>query len=120
MYLNVYVPILQSEGGIAYDLREQRGAPMPSTALVAPMTRDFVEAIERFAAEEEIPLIRFKKGERKEDVAAEYRQELVGEGVVVIGKAQEKARVPRTERRTNPETGQPYPWLVLSTAMVNQ
>jgi len=41
------------------------------------------------------------------------------EGVLFIGKAQEKTPVIRTERRTNPQTGQPYPWLVKSTAMVN-
>jgi hypothetical protein len=37
-----------------------------------------------------------------------------------VGKAQEKARVMRTIRKRNPETGQPYPWLCLSTALVNQ
>ena len=35
-----------------------------------------------------------------------------------IGKAREKARVLRTERRRHPVFG-PYPWLVSSTAMVN-
>src|SRR5262249_25900654 len=34
-------------------------------------------------------------------------------------KAQEKAAVCRTEKRRNLQTGQPYPWLVRSTAMVN-
>jgi hypothetical protein len=41
------------------------------------------------------------------------------EGVLFVGKAQEKAAVCRTEKRRNPQTGQPYPWLVRSTAMVN-
>jgi hypothetical protein len=39
---------------------------------------------------------------------------------VFIGKAQEKTRVFRTERRRNERTGGTYPWLVQSTAMVNQ
>jgi hypothetical protein len=39
--------------------------------------------------------------------------------VLFVGKAQEKATVFRTEKRRNPQTGQPYPWLVRSTAMVN-
>jgi hypothetical protein len=39
--------------------------------------------------------------------------------VLFIGKAQEKARVVRTERRTNDRTGASYAWLVSSTAMVN-
>ena len=38
----------------------------------------------------------------------------------LIGKAQEKTRVVRTEKRRNPETGATYPWMVMSTAMVNQ
>jgi hypothetical protein len=29
------------------------------------------------------------------------------------------AAVFRTEKRRNPKTGQPYPWIVRSTAMVN-
>ena len=42
------------------------------------------------------------------------------EGVVMLGKAQEKTPVFRTEKRRNPETGKSYPWIVRSTAMVNQ
>jgi hypothetical protein len=54
-------------------------------------------------------------------VAAEYRKRFVGrEGVLFIGKAQEKARVFRTQKRRNPQTGATFPWLVPSTAMVNQ
>ena len=41
-----------------------------------------------------------------------------GEGVLYIGKAQEKARVQRTQRRRRP-SGATYAWLVDSTAMVN-
>jgi len=40
--------------------------------------------------------------------------------VLFIGKAREKATVWRTERRYNTQTGQPYAWLVKSTALVNQ
>ena len=40
--------------------------------------------------------------------------------MLFIGKAQEKAMVWRTERRRNAQTGQPYAWLVKSTALVNQ
>ncbi len=36
-----------------------------------------------------------------------------------VGRAQEKTPVLRTEKRRNPTTGQAYPWLVRSTAMVN-
>jgi len=40
--------------------------------------------------------------------------------VYLIGKAQEKVPVFRTEQRTNPATGRKGPWIVRSTAMVNQ
>jgi len=37
----------------------------------------------------------------------------------VVGKAQEKTPVFHTEKRRNPQTGQNYPWIVRTTAMVN-
>src|SRR6266700_4181580 len=120
MYLNVYVPRLQMEQGIAWFFREHRGQPVPSAALMSPMSRGFVAALDRFATQHQIPVVQFRKGERKHDVMAMHlRQFAQDEGVVFIGKAQEKTPVFRTERRTNPKTGQTYPWIVRSTAMVN-
>jgi len=42
------------------------------------------------------------------------------EGVLFVGRAQEKTRVFRTEKRHNPVTGMSYPWIVSSTGVVNQ
>ena len=121
MYLNVYVPLLQRAAGAAYFFRKMRGAAVPSSALMAPMTRRFVGAIEGFAAREGIEIVSFRRGERKDDRTRQYlRNWTGGEGVLYIGKAQEKARVVRTERRHDPATGDTYPWLATSTAMVNQ
>ena len=65
-------------------------------------------------------MVLFRKGERKDDVAAEHLKKFTKpEGVLFIGKAQEKTPVFRTERRRNEQTGATYPWLVRSTAMVN-
>ena len=87
---------------------------------MGPMTRSFVAALEDFAAQRGVPLEQFRKGQRKDDVMAEHlRQFSSNEGVVFIGKAQEKTSVFRTERRRNPKTGAPYPWIVRSTAMGN-
>jgi hypothetical protein len=120
MYLNVYVPRLQTEQGIVWFFREHRGQPLPSAALMRPMSQRFVAALEAFAAEHGMPLLQFHKGQRKDDVMAEHlRKSCKAEGVVFIGKAQEKTSVFRTEKRRNPRTGQPYPWIVRSTAMVN-
>src|SRR5262245_13079859 len=120
MYLNVYVPGLQYEQGIVRFFREHRGQPLPSAALMSPMTRGFVAALEDFAGRHEIPLVQFEKGQRKDTVMAEHLRRFAGEeGVVFVGKAQENTPVFRTERRRSPKTGQPYPWIVRRSAMVN-
>lgn len=120
MYLNVYVPGLQSEGSVAWFFRTHRGHLFASSALMAPMSKAFVAAIEAFVAEHALPLITFEKGQRKDEVMAQHLARFTGdEGILFVGKAQEKTAVFRTERRRNPQTGQPYPWLVRSTAMVN-
>jgi hypothetical protein len=121
MYLNVYVPALQYDGGVATFFRTHRGHPFASSVLMAPISRAFIAAIEAFVAEHQVPLITFEKGHRKDDVMAAHLARFTEpEGVLFVGKAQEKATVFRTEKRRNPQTGQPYPWLVRSTAMVNQ
>ena len=51
MYLNVYVPLLQTAAGTAWFFREVRGNPVPSSALMAPMTNRFVAGLKRFAAD---------------------------------------------------------------------
>ena len=120
MYLNVYIPELQYEGGVVKFFHGHRGQPIASSALMSPMSKSFVAATERFAKEHEVPLIEFEKGQRKDDVMAErLRHFEQPDGVVFIGKAQEKASVFRTETRRNPQTGQRYPWIVRSSAMVN-
>ena len=121
MYLNVYVPQLQREQGVAGFFRFHRGHQFASSALMDPISKAFVKALEDFAKREKVPVVQFRKGERKDDIASAHRKKFTkAEGVVFIGKAQEKTRVFRTERRRNEQTGATYPWLVSSTAMVNQ
>jgi hypothetical protein len=116
-YLNVYVPQLQREAGIAAFFRFHRGHLFASSALIS---KEFVARVDRFAKQQRVPVVQFRKGEREDDVAAEYLKKFKGEeGVLFIGKAQEKSRVFRTERRCNSQTGATYPWLTRSTAMVN-
>ena len=120
MYLNIYVPQLQSERGVVRFFREHRGQPLPSAALMSPISRTFVARLERFVVQHEIPLVQFRKGQRKDTVMAEHLGKFhKQEGVVFVGKAQEKTPVFRTEKRRSPVTGLPYPWIVRSTAMVN-
>ena len=120
LYLNVYVPQLQYAGGVAAFLKGQRAATVASTALVKPMTEGFVAAIKAFATQHAIPIVQFRKGQRKDDVAQEYLARCTGTtGVLFIGVAQEKARLPRTESRRHAESGVRYPWVVETTGYVN-
>ena len=120
MYLNVYQPRLQTDRGVAAFFRFHRGATFASLGSMNPMSKSFIAAVDRFVKQEQIPLITFTKGQRKDDVTQEYRSRFNGtEGIVVVGKAQEKTPVFRTEKRRNPQTGQTYPWIVRTTAMVN-
>jgi hypothetical protein len=120
MYLNVYVRQLQRELGVVGFLKHHRGHLFASSALLAPITDLFVKSIETYVGANGIPLITFAKGQRKDDIAAGYLAEFSQtQGVLFVGKAQEKTPVFRTEKRRNPQTGQPYPWIVRSTAMVN-
>jgi hypothetical protein len=120
MYLKVYQPTLQTDRGVASFFRFHRGETFASSALMDPMSKSFIAAVNRFVLEKQIPLITFAKGQRKDDVAKEYHSQFHGtEGIVFVGKAQEKTPVFRTEKRRNPETGQTYPWIVRGTAMVN-
>lgn len=120
LYLNVYQPKLQYAGGIAAFFRFHRGQQFASSALMEPITADFIARIENFAKAIRVPLITFQKKQRKEDVVLPYRLTSTKERVLLIGKAQEKSPVFRTEKRRNPDTGATYPWIVRSTAMVNQ
>jgi hypothetical protein len=120
IYLNVYVPRLQYEQGIVGFFRAHRGQPLPSAALMSPMTRDFVMKLEDFAARHGIAVVPFCKGQRKDDVMAEHlRRFKRQEGIVFVGKAQENTPVFRTERRRSRKTGRAYPWIVRRSAMVN-
>lgn len=118
MYCNLYVPRLQTGAGFASFARNQLGAKLASTYMVAPLTERFVRSIEHFVEEQEVDLVTFGK-ERKDDVAASYLADFEGdEGILFVGKAQEKARVFRTEKRVNAD-GSKYPWVYPSSAMVN-
>ncbi len=120
MYLNAIVPRLQIVEGALRFIRQQRKAKVASTNAVEPMTRNFVKAIEQFIRQHQIPMVSFQKGQRKDELAAQMRARFPQrDGVVFVGKAQEKCTVYRTEKRHNPKTKRAYAWIVKSTALVN-
>ena len=123
MYLNLCVPRLQRERAVAAFFRFHRGHRFPSSALMEPMSKDFVRRMEQYAQAHDIPVVLFDRqprGIKKDDIAQEYIARQHGrEGVMFLGKAQEKTPVCRTERRRSPDRQTTYPWIVSSTAMVN-
>ncbi len=120
LFLQGYVPRLMTEGMVVRFLLD-RGNPIPSPALLGKIGRAYVQAIERFAAEREIPVVRFRKGESKEQTARQYfkRAEAAGRtGVVLIGVAQEKALAWRGWRDGGPD-GHPHFCFGRQTVFVN-
>jgi hypothetical protein len=122
MYLNVYVPGLQYPAGLVAYVHRQLGLPIASTAPLARITEAFGAAVHRFAREQQVPWVDFVKGQRKDDVMHEHLAAFTAagrtEGVLFVGRAQEKTNLFRTEKRRNPD-GAPYPWIVRSTGLVN-
>src|SRR6201993_2458734 len=120
MYFNVYVPQLQYAEGLIGYLHRQLGLPIASTAPLAKITDAFSTAVHRFARVNGVAWVDFAKGQRKDDVMHEHLAEFTGtEGVVFIGRAQEKTNLFRTEKRRD-SNGDSYPWIVKTTGLVNQ
>jgi hypothetical protein len=105
VYLNAYVPNLQVGGQVVSFLTAHLGYPIPSPAIFDRIGTGFRRAVERFAVDEHIPVVRFAKGDRKIDRMGRYltRQAATGRsGVAAIGIAQEFALVFCPTKRTTP------------------
>jgi len=112
MYLNAYVPQLTTEGGIAAFCRGYLGHRFASTKQAVAMTETFIKSIRAFLENEGLELVRFQKGQRKDEVLQKkLRHFNKAEGVVFVGVAQEKVRVPRTTRKATPNGGT-IPWIM--------
>jgi hypothetical protein len=100
LYVNGYLPTLQTAGQLASFMRQQLGQPIPSPALLKPIHDRLVKAVEDLAVRQHIPLIHFQRGQRKDDIVNTYRARFGRrEGVVVIGVAQERAWSFRASKR---------------------
>lgn len=114
IYLNCYVPILQTSAQVVAFLSGHLGYPFPSPALFRKLGEAFRKAVGTFAEDNHIPVVRFGK----DDVGGKLermrpyldRQAATGHsGVAGIGVAQEFQRVwTAYERRTS--TGAPQWW----------
>jgi hypothetical protein len=100
IFLQAYVPKLQTVGQVCTFLRWQRRFPIPSSAAFGKIGDGYVQAVHRFAKQQHIPIIRFEKGQNKEQVARPFLLEAAQKGgdgcLAMIGVAQEKALVWRS------------------------
>jgi hypothetical protein len=69
IFLQAYVPKLQSVGLVCRFLRWQRGFRIPSSAAFGKIGEAYVAAMHRFAKANGIPVHYFAKGESKERLA---------------------------------------------------
>jgi hypothetical protein len=105
IFLQAYVPKLQSVGQVCIFLRWRRKYRIPSSAAFGKIGDGYLKTIHEYAKRNQIPVVHFQKGQNKEEVARPYLEAAAREGkdrVVLIGIAQEKASV----RRSWPRKGQ--------------
>lgn len=118
--LTVRQPRLQYGQGIHGFFCRHRGNQFVSSTLMHPMTERFAADIRHYIDTRRLDLVRFAKGQSKDQVARGYLAgKSGGDQILFVGVAQEKTRVWRTARRRDPATGKRYPWLYQEQAMVN-
>jgi hypothetical protein len=69
IFLQAYVPRLQAVGEVCSFLRWQGKFPIPSSAAFGRIGEEYLKALYRFAETRAIPIVHFKKGQNKEEVA---------------------------------------------------
>jgi hypothetical protein len=92
IYLNGYVPAPQVGGQVVTFLHDHCGMPIASPAVFEQIGTRFRQAVARFAENNDIPMIKFKKGIRKAGVMEPLLGRAARAGrprVVAIGWAQE-------------------------------
>ena len=96
VYLNAYVPILQSSGQVVAFMTQYLDLPIPSPALLEKISQRFRRSVASFAEANDIRWVKFAKDDRKADVMAPYLKQAAAGGrsrVAAIGVAQEFQRV---------------------------
>src|SRR5438477_3944174 len=130
IFLQAYVPKLQSVGQVCTFLRWQRKFKIPSSAAFGKIGDAYVKAIHKYAEEHQIPVLYFdkkgkKKGKKKkkddkEKIARPYIEAAARAGqerVVLIGIGQEKASAWRSWPRKGQEK-RPHPHMDWGRQMV--
>jgi hypothetical protein len=131
IFLQAYVPKLQSVGLVCRFLRWQRKFFVPSSAAFGKIGDEYVARVHRFAAEHDIPVVYFDREKKrlkekvvKEEVARPFLEAAAKAGgsgrVVLLGIAQEKASVWRSWKAKGQEKARhPHMEWGRQMAMVN-
>jgi hypothetical protein len=69
IFLQAYVPRLQTVVEVCQYLRWQRGFPIPSSAAFGKIGAAYVDEVHRWAGRNEVPVIHFARGDKKEEIA---------------------------------------------------
>src|SRR5204863_10091464 len=80
IFLQAYVPKLQTVGEVCTFLRWQRKFPIPSSAAFGRIGNEYLKALYWFAEANGIPVVHFQKGQNKEEVARLYLEAAAKEG----------------------------------------
>src|SRR5207247_8617858 len=80
IFMQAYVPKLQSVGQVCIFLRWQRGFKIPSSAACGKIGDGYVKAIHQYAEEQKITIVHFEQVQSKEDIAQPYLQAPPQEG----------------------------------------
>lgn len=103
LYVNGYLPKLQSPGQLAWFLGHYLGGRIPSLAQLKPIQNRFVASVKSFVEQHQIPQVPFPRGERKDTIAARYRRAFQAEeGVVFLGTAQERCSSFKSRKQRTP------------------
>jgi len=115
IYLNGYVPILQVGGQVINFMTKHLGKSIPSPAILEKIGTVFRQNVKTYAETNHIPVVTFKRDDRKVDVMRShiFAQERTGRsGVAAIGVAQEYQNVFAANRREGPGV----PWFSFTKA----
>ena len=116
IYLNGYVPNLQVGGQVVSFMTAHLKQPIPSPAIMEKIGTRFRRSVARFAEAEHVPVVSFRKGDRKIDVMRRYlaAQAATGRsGVAAIGTAQEYQNVFAANQR---QASNGIPWFSFTKA----
>ena len=121
VYLNGYVPTLQTGGRVFTFLHDHLGMPVASPAVFEKIGTRFRQAVARFADSNDIPVVKFTRGVRKIEVMRPLLVRAAAAGqsrVVAVGWAQEYQHVWEARKRDTDPSRPPQFWFAIAERRV--